>query len=186
MKRPIRSATEVEMRDFTDASVPLLERTLNFGLSGLAVVAAKIDRGDRRVPTEEADVTIHLAEVLADMFTAQCDIAFDIAGQLPAVSDPEVELYRKRAHQFAMTAVNEVLRDIWEQMRTPEQKYDHTMTVLQNIVEPFANTGMLQPHWIQFAEVRQTLQQVPVPYGLFVRTLGQKMVGLDRRQATAS
>lgn len=186
MTRPIRTAAEVEVLDFTDASVPLLERTLNYGLTGLTVVPAQIDKGERRLSTEEADATLHLAEVLADMFTAQCDIAFDLADELPIVSDASVELYRKRAHQFAMTAVNEVLRDVWEQMRQPERAFIQTTTVLQNIVEPFANNGMLQPHWIQFGEVRQTLHQVPVPHGLFVRTLGQKLVGLDRRRATNS
>lgn len=176
------SAEEVELIDFNDESQPVLERTLNYGLSGLSVVPLEIENGERRLRPDERQATLHMSAVLADMFTAQCDIAFSIADQLPFVSMPEVELYRRRSHQFVMTAVNEVLRDIWEQMRLPESAYMKTASVLQNIVEPFANHGMLQPHWIQFGEVRRTLNQIPVPSGLFVRTLGQDLVGVDRRQ----
>ena len=183
MTRSFRSsAEEVDVIDFNDASHPILERTLNYGLSGLTVVPLEIERGQRSLPEDERGATLHMAQVMADMFTAQCDIAFGISDQIPLVSVPGVELYRQRAHQFVMTAVNEVLRDIWEQMRLPERAYMQAATVLQNIVEPFASHGMMQPHWIQFGEVRKTLQQVPVPSGLFVRTLGQPLVGVDRRQ----
>ena len=185
MGRAIRlSAEDVEVIDFNDASKPLLERVLNYGLSGLSVVPLEIQNGERQMSDSMADATLRMAQIHADMFTAQCDIAFELAEQLPTVSMDGVEFYRQRAHQFVMTAVNEVLRDMWEQMRMPEGAYMQTMTTLQSIIEPFANHGMMQPHWIQFGEVRQTLQQIPVPSGLFVRTLGQKLVGVDRSQAS--
>lgn len=185
MSRPIRiSADEVDVIDFNDESQPLLERVLNYGLSGLTVVPLEIQNGQRVLSDDQADATLRLAQIHADMFTAQCDIAFDIANRLPIVSSPGVELYRQRAHQFVMTAVNEILRDMWEQMRMPEAAYMQTTTILQNIIEPFASHGMLQPHWIQYGEVRQTLMEIPVPRGLYVRTLGQQLVGVDRAEAS--
>ncbi len=186
MEREIRiAADEVEVIDFNDATQPLLERVLNYGLSGLTVVPLEIQNGERQMSESMASATLRMAQIHADMFTAQCDIAFELANQLPIVSVDGVELYRQRAHQFVMTAVNEVLRDMWEQMRMPEAAYMQTMTTLQSIIEPFANHGMMQPHWIQFGEVRQTLQEIPVPSGLYIRTLGQKLVGVDRSQLSA-
>lgn len=184
MSRPIRiSADEVEVIDFNDESEPLLERVLNYGLSGLSVVPGEIENGRRSLSDDVADATLRLAQIHADMFTAQCDIAFEIADRLPIVSSPGVELYRQRAHQFVMTAVNEVLRDMWEQMRMPEDAYTRTLDLLQSVTEPFASHGMMQPHWIQHGEVRDTLAKIPVPNGLYVRTLGQPLVGVDRDQA---
>lgn len=103
MSRPIRiSADEVDVIDFNDKSQPLLERVLNYGLSGLTVVPLEIQNGQRVLSDDQADATLRLAQIHADMFTAQCDIAFDIADRLPIISSPGVELYRQRAHQFVM------------------------------------------------------------------------------------
>lgn len=185
MNKPYRqTADEVEVIDFNDESHPLLERTLNYGLSGLSVVPREILKGQRQLSEDERAATLRMAQVLCDMFTVQCEIAFEIADQLPIVTVDSVDLYRKRAHQFVMTAINEILRDVWEQLRLTEDEYLQTATVLQNIMEPFIVHGMLQPHWIQFGEVRQTLEQIQVPRGLFVRTLGQPLTGIDRRQVS--
>lgn len=177
------SAEEVPVIDFLDESQPFVERVLNYGLSGLSVLPTALEKGELTLPPDERDAIFHTAEVLGDTFTIQCDRAIGIAERLPLVSEPDTELYRARAHQFLMTAVNETLRDIWEQMRLPEAEYLHVSTTLQNLLGPFAQHGMLQPHWIMFNEVRGTLQQIPVPHGLFLRVFGQDLTALDIRQA---
>lgn len=179
-----RSADEVPVIDFEDESQPLLERVLNYGLSGLSVVPSGIQDGSIPLSDDLRDGTLHMAGVLGDTFTIQCDKALSIADSLPLVSDPGTELYRARAHQFLMTAVNETLRDMWEQMRLPADAYLDTTTVLQGLLAPFAQHGMLQPHWIMFDEVRSTLSQIPVPHGLFIRVYGQPITGVDIRNAS--
>lgn len=177
------SAEDVPVIDFMDESQPFVERVLNYGLSGLSVLPTALEKGELTLAPDERDAMFHMAEVLGDTFTIQCDRAISIADQLPLVSAPGTELYRARAHQFLMTAVNETLRDIWEQMRLPEAQYLHVSTTLQNLLGPFSQHGMLQPHWIMFNEVRSTLSQIPVPHGLFLRVFGQELFAFDIRQA---
>lgn len=184
MMRDFRtSAEQVPVIDFMDEAAPFLERVLNYGLSGLSVIPTALENGQISMAPDEREATMRMAGVLGDTFTIQCDRAIAIADQLPLVSEPGTELYRARAHQFLMTAVNETLRDIWEQMRMPEKEYLDVATVLQRLIDPFAQHGMLQPHLIMPNEVRDTLQQIPVPHGLFVRAYGQPISALDIRTA---
>lgn len=177
------SAEDVPVIDFMNESEPFVDRVLNYGLSGLSVLPTALQSGELTLVPDERDATLHMAQVLGDTFTLQCDRAISIADRLPLVSDSGTELYRARAHQFLMTAVNETLRDIWEQMRLPEAQYVQVSTTLQGLLGPFSQHGMLQPHWILFHEVRGTLQQIPVPHGLFLRVFGQELCALDSRQA---
>jgi len=176
------SAEEVPVIDFMDESEPFLERVLNYGLSGLSVIPTALENGQISLPAEEHDATMRVAGILGDTFTIQCDRAISIADRLPLVSEPGTELYRARAHQFLMTAVNETLRDIWEQMRIPPSGFLDVATTLQRLIDPFAQHGMLQPHWIMPNEVRATLRQIPVPHGLFLRVYGQELSALDIRE----
>jgi hypothetical protein len=176
------SAEEVPVIDFMDESQPFLERVLNYGLSGLSVIPTALENGQIGLPAEERDATMRVAGILGDTFTIQCDRAISIADRLPLVSEPGTELYRARAHQFLMTAVNETLRDIWQQMRMPPSGFLDVATTLQRLIDPFAQHGMLQPHWIMPDEVRATLRQIPVPHGLFLRVYGQELSTLDIRE----